>query len=387
MSAGKYISGTAHAGLVLWLLSGWGLDHDPLPTEVTQVSVVSGEEFANLVAATTPNPGSADPATPVAPPVEATPAPAEPVTDTPPPVPETPQTPPPPADETPPPPTPEPVPPPAEVTDTAPPAPDVPLPPPSDPTLPTSTRPTPRPSTRVAPQPVAPTEDTQVAEVPQDAIQQDAERPTTEPVTEQDAVAPPEASTQITPEAPEPPSAPEPAPVTGAVTSSARPSARPSRPAAPAQPTQTAETQPAQTQTQTDTSAADAEAEAIAAALAEATANSPEPAVAQGPPMTGSEKESFRVAVNACWNVDPGAEWARVSVTVGFSLDQTGKVSGDPSLLSFTGGTDAQAQTAFQAARRAILRCQSAGYQLPADKYDQWQNVEITFDPSGMRLR
>ncbi|MDO7707324.1 MAG: energy transducer TonB, partial [Loktanella sp.] len=44
-------------------------------------------------------------------------------------------------------------------------------------------------------------------------------------------------------------------------------------------------------------------------------------------------------------------------------------------------------EIAFQAARRAILRCQSGGYQLPADKYDQWKEVEITFDPSGMRLR
>ena len=41
----------------------------------------------------------------------------------------------------------------------------------------------------------------------------------------------------------------------------------------------------------------------------------------------------------------------------------------------------------IEAARRAILRCQSGGYQLPADKYEQWKDVVITFDPSGMRLR
>jgi len=35
-----------------------------------------------------------------------------------------------------------------------------------------------------------------------------------------------------------------------------------------------------------------------------------------------------------------------------------------------------------------VLRCQTQdGYQLPADKYDQWQDVTITFDPSSMRLR
>ena len=38
-------------------------------------------------------------------------------------------------------------------------------------------------------------------------------------------------------------------------------------------------------------------------------------------------------------------------------------------------------------ARTAMLRCGASGYDLPADKYDQWREVEITFDPSGMRLR
>ena len=103
--------------------------------------------------------------------------------------------------------------------------------------------------------------------------------------------------------------------------------------------------------------------------------------------MTGGEKDAFRLAVNACWNVDPGAEWARVTVTVGFSLGQDGRVVGDVRMISASGGNDAQTSTAFQAARRAILRCGSSGYKLPPEKYDQWQNVEITFDPSGMRLR
>jgi hypothetical protein len=74
-------------------------------------------------------------------------------------------------------------------------------------------------------------------------------------------------------------------------------------------------------------------------------------------------------------------------VTVGFSLGQDGLVIGDVRMVSASGGNDAQTSTAFQAARRAILRCQSSGYKLPPEKYDQWQNVEITFDPSGMRLR
>jgi hypothetical protein len=74
-------------------------------------------------------------------------------------------------------------------------------------------------------------------------------------------------------------------------------------------------------------------------------------------------------------------------VVVAFSLDQSGRVQGDVRQVSADGGNASAASIAFQAARRAILRCGAAGYSLPADKYDQWRDVEITFDPSGMRLR
>ncbi len=103
--------------------------------------------------------------------------------------------------------------------------------------------------------------------------------------------------------------------------------------------------------------------------------------------MTGSGRDSFRIAVNRCWNVDPGSVAARVTVEVAFNLDRDGTVTGNEVRLLSSQGDSGAVDTAFQAARRAILRCQSGGYQLPADKYDQWQEVVITFDPSGMRLR
>ena len=103
--------------------------------------------------------------------------------------------------------------------------------------------------------------------------------------------------------------------------------------------------------------------------------------------MTGSERDSFRLAVNRCWNVDPGSVAARVTVEVGFTLDRDGTVRGNEVRLLSSNGDQSATTTAFEAARRAILRCQSGGYDLPAEKYDQWQDVVITFDPSGMRLR
>ena len=55
MSLGTYLSGTGHAALVVWMVAGWGMDAEPLPFEITEVSVVSGEEFAALTQGVQPD--------------------------------------------------------------------------------------------------------------------------------------------------------------------------------------------------------------------------------------------------------------------------------------------------------------------------------------------
>jgi len=56
-------------------------------------------------------------------------------------------------------------------------------------------------------------------------------------------------------------------------------------------------------------------------------------------------------------------------------------------MTDFEGGNQSDANVAFQAARRAILRCQKDGYNLPIAKFAQWKNLEVTFDPKSMRKR
>jgi hypothetical protein len=56
-------------------------------------------------------------------------------------------------------------------------------------------------------------------------------------------------------------------------------------------------------------------------------------------------------------------------------------------LIESTGGSDAAARQAFEAARRAIIRCGSNGFDLPEESYDHWRSVEMVFNPEGMRLR
>jgi len=75
-------------------------------------------------------------------------------------------------------------------------------------------------------------------------------------------------------------------------------------------------------------------------------------------------------------------------VTVAFDMDRSGQVVASTLRMSSASGGDASAtETAFQAARRAILRCQGDGYTLPPEKFDQWKSVEMTFNPESMRIR
>lgn len=380
-SFGTYTSGIAHVVLIAWLLLGWGLTSEPLPFEVTNVSVVSGEEYDQLVAATTPQPSTDTPVAPDAPATDVAPVPDAPVVE-PPPDQATPETPPPDTAEAPPPDAPPPVEPPAQLIEEAPTQPPQPLDQATpDPTLPQAIRPVPRPIDRVAPEAVAPPpEDVAVADVVQEAVIPDeAATPAEviEPPVEQ--AAPEEAATEIVTEAEQPASAP---------TTALRPPVRPERVVAAAEPV--VEEPAVVSAVEEATRAPDATAAedaAVAAALEAALAGTAEPAAAEGPPMTGSERDAFRVAVSSCWNVDVGSEAANVTVTVGFELGRDGVVVGDVRRIGGSGGSDAAIQTAFGAARRAILRCQSDGFQLPEDKYDQWREVEMTFDPNGMRLR
>ncbi len=353
---GTYISAIGHVGLIGWLLFGYGFNADPLEFDIAKVSVVSGEEFAALVAATTPQPDVADPPAPAIPQIDD--APPELLPETSPEVVPAPTQTEAPLAEAPPPTPPAPPAPPSDVVEIAPDTPAQPTPE-TAPDLNLSPRPQPRPADRVAPTPVAPPPpDANIADAVQDAVVPDAVTPAEVEDQVQEATAPEEAATEIVTEADAP---------SGAVQTSARPQSRPNRPA----PTE---------MTSSDTD--DAVAAALAAALATTAPDLP-----AGPPMTGSEKEGFRVAVNRCWNVDPGSQAARVTVTVGFNLDQGGKVQGDVRQIAASGGDAGATSIAFQAARRAILICGATGYDLPAEKYDQWRDVEITFDPSGMRLR
>lgn len=373
MSVGTYLSGTGHAALVVWMVVGWGMSSEPLPFEVTEVSVVSGEDFAAMTQGIQPDQPPSEPAQIEQPVVEDVTPPA-PEVETPPEVAEPPQPVEPPAPETPP-EAPDLTVPETVVTDVAPDLPETPTivaPPPSA-ELGSSLRPIPRPARRVAPEIVTPPEpDATVAPDVAQAATEQSEAPVeeiTDPVDE--TTAPEEAADQIVTEAEEPAFAPE---------ISSRPQTRPQR-AAPA----------------VETPSEDA-VDPVAAALAEAGAaetSAPEPSNTPTPSLSGgqlsdSDKSGFLRQIGNCWNtgtLSTGAQNTIIDMV--FDMTPDGRpVSSSVRLDGFSGGNAADADAAFQTARRALLRCTGdAGYDLPRDQYEQWQRVILTVDPTAMRQR
>ena len=377
VQTGTKISVAGHGLLITWALVGGWLNPEPLPFQSQDVSIISAEEFARLSEQQAAPEVAEEPVAPQEPAVtESTPA----IPERPTPTPESPVQPEPietPAEDAEAePPAPEPVP---EVPSIIPDAPDVPeivtdLPQTAEPETAQQTD-------RVAPEPVRPPEpDTQISDVVQEEVAPDAGAEANQPV--QEATAPEAASDRIVTEA-EADDAEPTAPL-----ASVRPRTRPNRPQ-PEPETQTAARE--EETTPSPEPNPEVESSAVDDALAEALAGSgeveaPEPS---GPPMTRGEKDALRVAVSQCWNVGSlSSEALRTSVVVGVTLSREGMPDiGSIRMLSSSGGSDSSAKQAYEAARRAIIRCGSRGFDLPADKYAQWRDIEMTFNPEGMRIR
>lgn len=194
--------------------------------------------------------------------------------------------------------------------------------------------------------------------------------PEPEPTPEETPAAPEAASDRIVTEAEEV--------KTFAPASSKRPRSRPARP------TRVAE----EPRPETPAPDADNTAEAIAAAVRNANTQDDEP-VRRGPPLTGSEKDALRVSVGKCWNVGSlSTDALATTVVVAVDMEQSGKpVTGSIKMVSFSGGSERGARQAFEAARRAIIRCGARGFPLPVEKYGEWRDIEMVFNPEGMQFR
>ena len=73
-------------------------------------------------------------------------------------------------------------------------------------------------------------------------------------------------------------------------------------------------------------------------------------------------------------------------VVVGFEMDRDGMPDPDSFRIVDNPQPDPDRDRAFEAARRAVIRCaaEQGGYDLPEDKYYEWDDVEMTFTPDGV---
>ncbi len=103
--------------------------------------------------------------------------------------------------------------------------------------------------------------------------------------------------------------------------------------------------------------------------------------------MTLSEIDSIRAQIEQCWIVPAGARYAEhLIVRVRIFLRPDGGLAQPPqvvdSLRMNMPGEEAY-RTAAESAVRAIMKCEPF-QNLPVDKYDRWQDIELNFDPQSM---
>ena len=356
--------------LIGWLLLGGLLRPDAEPFEMTEVSVISGADFDAMIAARQAPQSATEVAQPDTPEVEAeTPEvsstpddvieqPAPLATETPP-------------DDAPPEVTELELPPETQVEDTPPdlrePVGDVAVLVPE-----VAPEAAPRPIERVAPEPIAQPEPEAVPDpVQQEAVAPEAEgeAPKEEP---REATAPEEATTEIVTEA------------TSAPAASTRPPGR--RPAAP--PPRVAEAPEPVVEAERPSGEAETPATPVNNDDVLAALQAAQEAVAapSGPPLSAGERDALRVAVSKCWNIGSlSTEALGTTVVIAVKMNKNGTpVTETIRMLSSSGGSNAAAQRVFDSARRAIIRCGARGYDLPQEKFSQWQNIEMTFDPRKM---
>ncbi len=99
--------------------------------------------------------------------------------------------------------------------------------------------------------------------------------------------------------------------------------------------------------------------------------------------LTLSEIDGLKVQMRRCWSVPAGAaEAEKLTVRVRMALNPDGSLASAPVLVNRSRLNEPYFRIAAESALRAIRRCQP--FSMPLDKYANWQEVELTFDPSDM---
>jgi hypothetical protein len=102
--------------------------------------------------------------------------------------------------------------------------------------------------------------------------------------------------------------------------------------------------------------------------------------------MTADEKITIINHLKPCWTLDPNHQ--NVIVTLRWKMSADGKIIADSlKMVASEGGDGSSLERAFKIALGAVLRCgNKMGNNLPPEKYDAWNEIEVRFDPAFMRI-
>ena len=94
--------------------------------------------------------------------------------------------------------------------------------------------------------------------------------------------------------------------------------------------------------------------------------------------------DAVRQQIQKCWNVPAGAKGARdMTAQIEVTMNQDGTVR--RATIQNTLRADDHFYKAFaESALRAVLNPQCQPYKLPPEKYDQWKDIVLVFDPREM---
>ncbi len=107
------------------------------------------------------------------------------------------------------------------------------------------------------------------------------------------------------------------------------------------------------------------------------------------PRQEGEIRSTVQNAMRPYWRVLPGSPASNVVVVVRLEFDESGTVKEDSIvLISSEGGNEKAVRTAFRSAKTALKRASLQGaFKLPAETFDGWKVLELEFDPEKMRKR
>ena len=93
--------------------------------------------------------------------------------------------------------------------------------------------------------------------------------------------------------------------------------------------------------------------------------------------LSSEEILKFKNKIKSCWIV-PVLGSTISSISIELFMKKNGQVD-EIKLLSEKKDNNAQASIAFASVKRAILKCEGNGYNLPKEFYEQWKNIKIVF--------